>query len=87
MVVEKQQSDKMPIVILDGERIEVVKEFCYLASFIDKHNRCFTEVKSRIALAKQAFQNKKNLLVNNHISVETRKNPPNFCEEYIIIRL
>ena len=53
--------------------MEHVTEFCYLGSIVTSGNKCLAEIKRRVALAKQAFQSKRNLLTNNHISIETRE--------------
>ena len=44
-----------------------------MGSIVTEDNKCVTDIKRRIALVKQAFQNKVKLLTDNHISLEIRK--------------
>ena len=37
------------------------------------HTRCMAENKKRIALGKQTFQKKKNVLTNKHVSTDSKK--------------
>src|SRR3989442_15043002 len=46
----------------DGQRIEQVKRFKYLASVITEDGRSHSAVKVRIAMAKEAFNKRKELL-------------------------
>ena len=47
---------------IDGKRIEQVSSFKYLGSVISEDGRCLLDVKTRIALAKVAFNKRKDLL-------------------------
>ena len=47
---------------INGEKLEQVKSFKYLGHNITEDGRCETEIKSRIAQAKTAFSNRKELL-------------------------
>ena len=49
-------------ITIDGKRIEQVKSFKYLRSIISDNGRSHTDVKVRIALAKEAFNKRKELL-------------------------
>ena len=49
-------------VSLKGEDIEQVEKFKYLGSWITKDMRCSTEIKTRIAMAKEGFNRKRRLL-------------------------
>ena len=52
-----------PVTIsIDQKQLENVKCFKYLGSMLREDGRCTCEVKSRIAMAKAAFNKKKNLL-------------------------
>jgi len=53
--------------------IEEVKSFCYLGNHIMQDNKYTTEIKRRIALAKQAFTKKQNVLTSRHLSIKIRK--------------
>jgi len=58
---------------IDVRHIDRVKQFCYLDSQITNDNKSTEDVKGRIVLAKSAFQRKQNLLVNQNLSITTRK--------------
>jgi len=49
-------------ITVDGKRIEQVKSFKYLGSIITEDGRSDVDVKSRIAMAKDAFNQRKDLL-------------------------
>ena len=49
-------------ITVDGQRIEQVKSFKYLGSVITKDGRSHSDVKVRIAMAKDAFNKRKELL-------------------------
>jgi hypothetical protein len=48
---------------IDGVRVEQVRKFKYLGSIITEDGRCDDEIKARIAIAKDAFNKRKELLV------------------------
>lgn len=73
MVVRKNMEEIKTNIKIDDVRIDQVKQFCYLGSIITEDNRCLMEVKRRIALAKQAFMNKKNILTSKHMNIDVRK--------------
>ena len=59
MRISRQPS---PITItIDQKQLENVKCFKYLGSMLTEDGRCTCEIKSRIAMAKAAFNKKKNL--------------------------
>ena len=59
MRISRQPS---PITItIDQKQLENVKCFKYLHSMLTEDGRCTCEIKSRIAMAKAAFNKKKNL--------------------------
>ena len=47
---------------MDGQKLDQVDKFKYLGSWITDDGRCEVEIKSRIAMAKQAFNNRRELL-------------------------
>lgn len=61
MKVSKSEEGRVSIVI-DGKEIEQVRSFKYLGSTMTEDGRCETEIKIRIALAKDAFSKRKELL-------------------------
>ena len=52
-------------IMTDQTQPENVEYFNYLGSMITKPARCTHEIKSRIAMAKRAFNNKKTVLPEN----------------------
>ena len=63
MRISRQPS---PVTItIDQKQLENVKYFKYLGSMLTDDGRCTCEIKSRIFMAKAAFNNKKNLLAAN----------------------
>lgn len=58
---------------LQGTPIEEVKSFFYLGNHITQDNKYTTEIKRRIAMAKQAFTKKQNHLTSRHLSIKIRK--------------
>ena len=61
MRVSKQGGGNVNIV-LNEERIRQVAQFCYLGSFIADNGSCSKEIRARIAMAKTAFNRRKELL-------------------------
>ena len=49
-------------ITIDGERLEQVDRFRYLGALITSDGRCETEIKTRIGMAKNAFNQRKELL-------------------------
>jgi len=60
MKVSKGTESAMKIVVA-GEIIEQVREFCCLGSMISDDARCHREIKRRIAMGKEAFSRRKEL--------------------------
>ena len=71
MVVLKKES---PVITIFAEkiRLEQVKEFKYLGSWITEDGDCLTEIKRRIGVAKSFFWKHKELLKHN-ISMKLKK--------------
>ena len=46
-------------ITIDGERLEQVDRFRYLGALITSDGRCKTEIKTRIGMAKNAFNQRK----------------------------
>jgi hypothetical protein len=51
-------------IMVDQKQLENVEYFKYLSSMITKDAQCTREIKSRIAMAKAAFNKKKNLFTS-----------------------
>lgn len=59
-------------IVINGEVVEQVQQFRYLGSLITEEGTCEAEIKSRIAMAKDAF-NKRRELLTNRLSKELKK--------------
>ena len=59
MVVRWDGGCVVNIITVDGQRIEQVKSFKYFGSVITKDGRNYRDVKVRIVMAKDAFNNRK----------------------------
>src|SRR3989441_3488686 len=60
--VVRWDGDGVVNITVDGKRIERVKSFKYLGSVITENERSHSDVKVRIAMAKDAFNKRKELL-------------------------
>lgn len=61
MVISKVEGKKVNITVY-GEKIEQVNDFCYLGSIITAEGRCGQDIRRRIAMAKEAFCQRKELM-------------------------
>jgi hypothetical protein len=60
--------------MIDQKQLENVESFKYLGSILTNDEICTCEIKCRIATAKAAFRNKRNLFTST-LHIELRKNP------------
>ena len=51
-------------IVIDGKNVEQVKKFIYLGAMITEDGRCDVEIKTRIGMAKDAFNKRRELLTN-----------------------
>ena len=51
--------------MIDQKQLESVESFKYVGSILINDKRCTCEIKCRIAMAKAAFNKKKNILLVN----------------------
>ena len=58
--------------MIDQKQLQYVESFKYLGSTATNDGRCTSEIKSRIAMAKAAF-NKKRALFTSTLDLELRK--------------
>ena len=72
MLVSKSVGGTVNIVV-EGQIVEQVKKFRYLGAIITEDGRCEAEVKARIAMAKDAFSKRKELLSRNMSRVVKKK--------------
>ena len=61
MKISKKERTNVTLII-NGERVDQVREFCYLGSLITEDARCHKEIKKRIAMGKEAFTKRRELL-------------------------
>ena len=59
--------------MIDQKQLENVESFKYLGSILTNDGRCTCEIKSRIAMAKAAFNNKRAVFTST-LDLELRKN-------------
>ena len=73
MVISKSDTQETANITIEGKRLEQVSRFSYLGSIITQNGRCDEDIKTRIIIAKEAFNKVKNLVTNTSISVRLRK--------------
>src|SRR6476469_6660968 len=71
MVVSRNGGERMNITV-EGQSVEQVSKFRYLGSLISEDGRCLDDVKTRIGMAEDAFNKRKELLTRS-IRVDLRK--------------
>src|ERR1043165_8327522 len=62
MRISREEEEVTERIKINGEEVEQVKSFCYLGSMITTDARCHNDVKRRIALGKEAFTKRGELL-------------------------
>ena len=62
---------------INGERVDQVREFFYLGSLITEDARCHKEIKTRIAMGKEAFTEKKGTVKRRNVQKPQEKNDQN----------
>ena len=70
MVVDKNQSEED--FIMEGQKIEKVEEFEYLGSLINIRSDSTTEIRRRLAIARNATQNMVNIWKSRGLSMELK---------------
>src|SRR6478609_814948 len=71
IVVSRSGGERVSITV-EGQSVEQVSKFRYLGSLISEDGRCLHDVKTRIGMAKDAFNKRKELLTRS-IRVDLRK--------------
>lgn len=61
-ISREAKGEKNMKITINGEEVEQVTEFCYLGSLISEDAKCHKEIKKRIAMGKEAFTKRKELL-------------------------
>ena len=72
MVVSKKSLNPICNLTSKGEKIKQVQKFKYLGYMITSDGRCDTEIKRRIAVAKDCFSRMNSVLSNKNISMNTK---------------
>jgi len=72
MRISRQPSPSPVTIMIDQNQVENVECFIYLGSMLTNDGRCTCEIKSRIAMAKAAF-NKKKTLFTSKLDLNLRK--------------
>ena len=80
MVVTKGGENIELNVYVNGQILEQVHRYKYLGSLITRDGRCVEEVKTRIAIAKNAFNKIKHIVINRSLSISLRKR---FINSYV----
>ena len=74
MVISKKPYTPTSNLICKGEKIKQVDSFKYLGFTITPNAKCDTEIKKRIAIAKDTFSKMKTVFTNRNISLPTKFN-------------
>ena len=61
-ISREAKGEKNMKITINGEEVEQVTEFCYLGSLISEDAKCHKEIRKRIAMGKEAFTKRKELL-------------------------
>ena len=72
MVVSKKEDNPVCNIESNGEKIKQVKRFKYLGYIITSDGKCITEIRKRIAMAKDSFNKMSPILNNRNISMATK---------------
>ena len=72
MVVSKKSVIPICKIKSQGEEIKQVEKFKYLGYVLTSDGRCDTEIKKRIAIAKDSFSKMKPILSNRNITMDTK---------------
>jgi len=78
-----ERKDKKLRIMVNGNKLESVTQFCYLGSMVTEDSRSKREARRRIALAKEAFNKKK---VCGSLSLQLKKTrSQSICVEYSVV--
>ena len=72
MVISKKKDKPVCKITVHGKELQQVEEFCFLGSTITSSGKTDREIIRRIAMAKDAFQRMKNILVSKRINKMSR---------------
>ena len=85
MKIERTKDNKPLIIKIDGVMLQQVEWFKYLGSIITEDGRDVREIKSRIAMARCAFNNLERVLKDRSIQMSTRLKTLN-CYVWSVVR-
>ena len=71
MVVSRTEGKTVNILI-EGQKVEQVKKFKYLGTVISEDGRCIDDVKQRIAMGKEAFNKRRELMTGGMSRVKEK---------------
>jgi len=74
MVITKAKDIPLVNLKINNNSIEQVKKFKYLGNTPTSNGRCLVEISQRIAVAKRAFIQKRQLITNKKLNIKIRKN-------------
>ena len=80
MVISKGDDHIDTSISVNGQELDQVGKYKYLGSIVTRDARCVEEIKTRLAIAKSAFNKVKHLVTNSSISVRLRKR---FIKSYV----
>ena len=73
MVISKKKVTPKCAIRIGNQTIKQVTRFKYLESMLTSDGKSDTEIKNRMGMAKEAFQNMSKILKNQNITMDTRK--------------
>jgi len=72
MVVTKKEVTPNAKITIEGRTIEQVKKFIYLGHLITDNGKCDSEMKRRIEIAREAFNNISKVITSTKVIISTR---------------
>lgn len=72
MVISKKPDIPNCRIVLGNEILKQVHNFKYLGSWVTSDGKCETDIKARIAMARTAFTEMRNILTNKKIAIDIR---------------
>ncbi|GFO35583.1 endonuclease-reverse transcriptase [Plakobranchus ocellatus] len=73
MVISRKQESPKCDIFINKVKLKQTEKFKYLGTIISNDGKTNREISARTAQAKINFQKMKTILINKHISIETRK--------------
>ena len=73
MIISRANITPKADIYVNGEKLEQVESYSYLGHLITEDGRCEKEIKRRIGIAKNSFNNMKQIFLSKQISVDLKK--------------